>query len=125
MIALVSLLFIAMIPIDCKITKFSLLLLIIIFSLYFFVFGWLICAYRFKRKDGWCTTRINYWNIHTPVRFVLSYVLSVAQQYKQITAYKASLQSIQPLWKIWRYTREMIWESHNALILAMSNSFHT
>jgi len=39
---------------------------------------------------------------HKPVRFVLSYVLSVTQQYRQRTAWKASLQSIQPLWKIQR-----------------------
>jgi len=39
-------------------------------------------------KKEWlaCTSRINYWNTHKPVRFILSYVLSVTQQYKQRTA---------------------------------------
>jgi len=46
--------------------------------------------------------RINYWNTFKPVCFVLSYVLSITQQYKQRTALKVSLQSIQPLQKIWR-----------------------
>jgi len=30
-----------------------------------------------------CSPRINYWNTYKPVCFVLSYVLSVTQQYKQ------------------------------------------
>ena len=52
------------------------------FSLYLFVylfeniiFSWFICAYCFKRKNGWRASRINYWNTHKPVRLVLSYVL--------------------------------------------------
>ena len=30
-----------------------------------------------------CAPRVNYWNTHKLVRFVLSYVLSVIQQYKK------------------------------------------
>ena len=37
---------------------------------------------------GMCILRINYWNIHKPVCFILSHVLSVTQQYKQRTAYR-------------------------------------
>jgi len=33
-----------------------------------------------------CASRINYWNTNKPVCFVLSYVLSITQQYKQKTA---------------------------------------
>jgi len=48
-----------------------------------------------------CTPRMNYWNSHKqPVRFVLSYVLSVMQQYKQRTAWKVSLQSVLSFRKI-------------------------
>lgn len=54
------------------------------------------------RYNGWHASRISYWNTHKPVRFVLSYVLCISQQYKQRTAWKASLQSIQPLRKIRR-----------------------
>jgi len=46
------------------------------------------------------TSCINYWNTHKPVRFMLSYVLSVTCNYKQRTAWKVSLQSIQLLRKI-------------------------
>jgi len=46
--------------------------------------------------------KINYWKTHKIARFVLSYVLSVTQQYRQRTAWKATLQSIQPLRKIRR-----------------------
>jgi len=49
---------------------------------------------------------INYWSTHKPVGFILSYALSVTQQCKQKTAWKASLQSIQPLQKIWGIARE-------------------
>ena len=47
-------------------------------------------------KEEWLarTSRINYWNTDKPVCFVLSYVLSITQHYKQKTARKASLQSI-------------------------------
>ena len=76
-----------------------------------------------------CASRINYWNAHKPLRFVLSYVLSVTQQYKQITAWKASLQSIQPLRKIrrihsWHVCPISRYAAYNTSILAMSNSFH-
>ena len=52
-----------------------------------------------NRKYGECacemhTPKINYWKTHKPVCFLISYVLSVIQQYKQRTARKASLQSI-------------------------------
>ena len=46
------------------------------------------------------TPKINYWKTHKPVCFVLSYVLSVTQQHRQSTAWKANLQSIQPLRRI-------------------------
>jgi len=108
------------------------------FSLYLFVylfeniiFSWFICAYCFKRKNGWRASRINYWNTHKPVRLVLSYVLSVTQQYKQRTAWKASLQSIQPSRNIRRIAtlvkrtpHILIGKSHNTSISAISNSFH-
>ena len=64
------------------------------------------------------------------VCFVLSCVLSVTQQYRQRTAWKACLQSIQPLRKIRRIIlvkrapHIQIHESHNVSISAMSNSFH-
>ena len=55
-------------------------------------------------KERMAGTRLKdyYWNTHKLGHFVLSYVLSVTQQYEQSTARKASLLSIQPLWKIWR-----------------------
>ena len=46
-----------------------------------------------------CVSMINYWSTNKPVCFVLSYVLSVTQQYKQKTAWKVSLQSIQPCYE--------------------------
>ena len=33
-----------------------------------------------------CAAKNNYWKTHKPVRFILSYVLSVTQQYRQRTA---------------------------------------
>jgi len=65
----------------------------------------------YNRKYGECACethapKINYWKTHKPVRFVLSYVLSVIQQR---TAWKESLQSIQPLWKI---RRIYSWNAH-------------
>ena len=41
-------------------------------------------------------SRINYWNTDKLVCFVLSFFVFVTQQYKQRTAWKVSLQSIQP-----------------------------
>ena len=84
-----------MIPIDCK----------TIFLYFFACFlkcnncGWLIRAYCFKKRLV-CASSIDYWNTHKPVHYVLSYVIPITQQYKQRTAWKASLQSIQPLRKI-------------------------
>ena len=34
---------------------------------------------------------INYWKTHKPVRFVLSFVLSIRQQYKQRTEFLQSI----------------------------------
>ena len=91
---LVSLLFIIMIPIDCKITNFSSYLFVYFFESIIHNYGWFIHTYCFKWKSA---SRINYWNAHKSVCCLLSYVLSVTQQCKQRTAWKASLQSIQPL----------------------------
>jgi len=41
-----------MIPIACKITDFSLYLYVYFFE-NIIIFGWLISAYRFARKNGW------------------------------------------------------------------------
>ena len=49
-----------------------------------------------------CAKKTNYWKAHKPVCFIFSYILSVTQQYKQRAAWKASLQSIQPLRRIRR-----------------------
>ena len=88
-----------MISIDCKITHFS---------LYLFGkhnnYGWLITSSKEKWKAH--ALRIDYLKAHKPVCFVLSYVLSITQQYKQRTARKASLQSIQSLQKIKNITHE-------------------
>ena len=46
--------------------------------------------------------KINYWKAHKPVHCIFRYALSVTQQYRQRAAWKASLQSIQPLRKIQR-----------------------
>ena len=40
---------------------------------------------------------IDYWKAHKPVCFVLSYFLSITEQYEQRTVWKVSLQSIHPL----------------------------
>ena len=67
MTALVSLLFIAMIPIDCKITNFSLYLFVYFFSR-IIIFGELTSATSDERM---------------PVSFVFAYVRPVAQCYRQ------------------------------------------
>ena len=68
---------------------------------------------------------------HKPARFILSYVLSITQQYKQRTAWKATLQSIQPLQKIQRicsrpknYLLEHPYASMLRTQLRMFCSFH-
>jgi len=70
-----------MIPIACKITDFFLYLFVYFFENIIILVG-LLC------KEEWlaCALRINYWNNDKPVCFILNYVLSVTQQYKQKTA---------------------------------------
>jgi len=52
--------------------------------------------------------KFNYWKAHKPVHFIFSYVLSVTQQYRQRIAWKASLQSFQPLQKMRRMVTPLL-----------------
>jgi len=64
---------------------------------------WNLFSHNRKYGEYVCKThvpKISYQKTHNQVSFVLSYVFSIIQQYKQRTAWKASLQSIQPLRKI-------------------------
>ena len=91
-----SLLFITMIPIDCKITNF--------FCLLFFIrsehhFRRQNC---FKRKNDKQNSFLAHPNVDQqkmcqPVHFVFTHFQPISQHYKQR---KASIQSIQLLWKI-------------------------
>jgi len=74
-----------MIPIACKITDFSLYLFVYLFEKIII----LVVNLRIPLcKKEWLAraSRINYWNTNKPVCFILSYVLSVTQQYMQRTA---------------------------------------
>ena len=82
-----------MISIACKITNFSYTCLFYFLENIIILVGF--WEYHFNRKNGWHASRINYWNTHKPVRFILSYVLSVTRQHKQRTAWKVPLQSVQ------------------------------
>ena len=84
----------------CRHSSRQLILICLLFLNTIISYGWLIRAYHLK--NGWRAPQglFNYWNTRKPVCFVLSYVLSVTQQYKQGTAWKASLQFIQSIRKI-------------------------
>ena len=101
---LVSLLFIYMIPIDSKIINFLYTCLFTFFEKKL----QLVNLHTPLQKKEWLVynSRISYWNAHKPVCFVLSYVLSITQQYKQRTTWEAFLQSIQLLRRRWKITCE-------------------
>ena len=85
MTALVSLLFIAMIPIDCKNYKFFLTLVCLLTIV---IFGELTSATSEERIITMniifaCATPINYQKVHIPVSFVFAYAHPVTQRYRE------------------------------------------
>ena len=109
MTALVSLLFITMIPTDCKITNFCLLLR---FACLLFCnnynIGKLITSAISKERmiifTG--TTPINWWKVYMSVSFLTVHTRSVAQHYRQRRAWKVYIYFflLAIVWKYRKYT---------------------
>jgi len=90
-----------MIHIACKITNFSLHLFVYFFENIIMIGLWLLSCMMLQNKECRAhTLMVDYWKAHKPVHFVQIYVLSVIQQYKHRTTWKALLQSIQKIQKI-------------------------
>ena len=92
MTTLVSLLIVAMIPIDCKITIFSLHLFVNFFGT---IIYWWIYKHYFKRKNNHeyffaGTTPIDQLKLHMPVSIIFTYALPVTQCYRKRVAQKVS-----------------------------------
>ena len=117
---LVSLPFVAMIPIDCKITNFSLYLLFILFATIII----LVNSQAPLQKKEWprilflrvpCTP-INLWKVHMPVSLVFAYIwFPIAQRYRQKKAWKYLFLPL-ARWKYGKSIRESVHSGQDLLV---------